>query len=245
MNKLENKKVIITGAAAGIGRATVKKCIENGADVIATDINKEGLVELQKEFGEDRVKIFDFDVAYFENIVKFFEELKKENIEFDCLVNNAGVYLGKSIFDYTDEEIDKVLSINLKSLIYFSREFAKDKVDTENGGVIVNVSSVSGEAGTSEVVYGATKAGVTGLTKSSAIKFSPNIRVNAIAPGVTNTALIDNIPESRMKMHDDKDLVKERIQPENIADAILFLLSNDSRHCTGMTVDVNNGYYLR
>ncbi len=111
--------------------------------------------------------------------------------------------------------------------------------------MIVNIASVSGEAGTSESVYGATKAGVIGLTKSNAIDFSPYVRINAVAPGTTKTALMDCMSEERIKIHEDRELIEGCTQPDDIANAVLFLLSDDSKHCAGMTLDVNNGYYLR
>ncbi|MCK4635790.1 MAG: SDR family oxidoreductase [Candidatus Moranbacteria bacterium] len=245
MINLENKKVIITGAAAGIGRATAVKCVEHGADVLVIDINENGLVKLQKELGEDKVKIFNFDISDLGKIKDFFVQLRKDDIKIDCLVNNAGIYLGKSVLDYSDEDIAKVMAINLIAPIYFSKEFARDKMNGKKQGVIVNIASVSGEAGTSESVYGATKGGLLGLTKSNAIDFSPYVRVNAVAPSVTKTALVKNIPEERLKMHEKHNLIKEWIEPEDIGNAVLFLLSDVSGHCTGMTLDVNNGRYLR
>lgn len=245
MKNLQDKTIIITGAAAGIGRATAVKCVESGAKILVIDINENGLKELQSELGDDKVKIFNFDISKINNIKNFFTELIRENIEVDALVNNAGIYLGKTVLDYSDEEIKKVMVINLVAPIYFSKEFANDKVKNKKKGVIVNLASVSGEAGTSETVYGATKGGMIGLTKSSAISFSPYVRVNAVAPGTTKTALMDGMSEERIKLHEDRELIEGCIQPEDIANAVLFLLSDDSKHCTGMTLDVNNGYYLR
>lgn len=245
MKNLQDKTIIITGAAAGIGRATAVKCVESGAKILVIDINENGLKELQSELGDDKVKIFNFDISKINNIKNFFTELIKENIEVDALVNNAGIYLGKTVLDYSDEEIEKVMAINLVAPIYFSKEFASDRIKNQKKGVIVNLASVSGEAGTSETVYGATKGGMIGLTKSSAVSFSPYVRVNAVAPGTTKTALMDGMSEERIKIHEDRELIEGCIQPEDIANAVLFLLSDDSKHCTGMTLDVNNGYYLR
>lgn len=245
MINLKNKKIVITGAAAGIGRATAVKCVEYGASVLVIDINENGLNELQAELGNDKVQIFNFDISNLDKIKDFFDELRKDDVEIDCFVNNAGIYLGKSVLKYSDEDVEKVMAVNLIAPIYFSKEFARDKVDDKKQGVIVNIASVSGEAGTSESVYGATKAGVIGLTKSNAIDFSPYVRVNTVAPGVTNTNLKKCITEERLKVHEERNLIKEDILPDDIANAVLFLLSDGSSHCTGMTLDVNNGYYLR
>lgn len=245
MFDLKNKTIIVTGSASGIGRAIVRESVKSGAEILAVDINLVGLQDLQKELGKENVKIFQVDVAKVEEIKGFFEKLRLENLEVDGLVNNAGIYLGKSVFDYKDEDIQKVLAVNLVAPIYFSQEFARDKFRQKKEGIIVNVASVSGQAGTCEVVYGATKAGISGLTKSCAMDFAPFIRVNEVAPGLTNTNLAKNIPNERLESHKNKELIKDFIEPEDIANSVLFLLSDLSKHCTGMTLDVNNGYYLR
>lgn len=245
MFDLKNRKIIVTGAASGIGKAITKKCIYFGAEVLALDINKEKLNLLKEETDKSKLKIFLVDISNKDNIKSFFYKLKEENLSFDGLVNNAGIYFGTNFFDYNDIDLNKTFSVNLIAPIYFSKFFAQEKFNQNEKGTIVNISSVSGQAGTSEVVYGATKGGIIGLTKSSAIKFSPLVRVNSVAPGLTETTLKKNLPEDRINLHKEKSLIKEDILPEDIANAVIFLLSDQSKHCTGMTLDVNNGYYLR
>jgi len=112
-------------------------------------------------------------------------------------------------------------------------------------GVIINVSSVSAFLGSSDPIYGASKAGLIGLTKSMAITLAPGMRVNAIAPSVVNTSMMDMIPPEVLKLYRQRELIPSGIEPEAIANAVLFLASSLSQNVTGSTIDVNNGVYLR
>ncbi len=132
MMNLENKKIIITGAAAGIGRATAVKCVEYGATVLAIDINEDGLNKLRDEFGDDKIQIFNFDISNLDEIKNFFDQIRKDNVEIYGLVNNAGIYLGKSVLEYSDVDIEKVMAVNLIAPIYFSKEFAREKISEKN-----------------------------------------------------------------------------------------------------------------
>lgn len=243
---LKNRKVIITGAASGIGKEIVKQCLHEGASVIACDINEYSLHELKRSIDDHYVlHTYQLDVCKFEEVAKFFIYIETEHSDVDSLVNNAGIYLAKNILDYQIDEIDKVLDINVKGFIYFSQMFGKKLLQSQRKGVIVNMSSVSGIKGSSDAIYGLSKAAILGLTKSSAMNFSPYIRVNAVAPTMVNTPMMDKIPDWRKEEYLNHQLIDTPVMPEDVADSVIFLLSDKSKHYTGATFDINNGGYLK
>lgn len=237
--------MIITGAASGIGKEIVKHCLHEGATVIACDINENALKELKKSMDDHVLDTYQLDVSIYEEVVRFFEYVEREHSDIDSLVNNAGVYLAKNILDYQADEIDKVLDINVKGFIYFSQMFGKILLQSRRKGVIVNMSSVSGIEGSSDAIYGMSKAAILGLTKSNAMNFSPYIRVNAVAPTMVNTPMMDAIPNWRKEQYLNHQLIDTPVMPEDVADTVIFLLSDKSKHYTGTTLDINNGGYLR
>jgi 3-oxoacyl-[acyl-carrier protein] reductase len=236
-----HNSIIITGAANGIGKAIVNKLYNEGAAIFACDIDNVGLYKLKKEF--PGVKIFHIDITDYKAVCDFFDEIK--DFQCNCLVNNAGIYLGKSILDYQLEEIQKVTSVNSLGAIYFTKEFAKNLIVNSVKGAIVNIASVSGQEGSSDAIYGMTKAAIIGLTKSTAINFATHIRVNAIAPALVETTMIKNVPKERFKELREKELLQIAITPADIAESVWFLLSAKSKNITGITLDINNGQYMR
>jgi len=243
---LSNKKVIVTGAASGIGAAIVKQCLHEGASVIACDLNEQALRVLKESLNDSNfLDTYQLDVSKYEEVAAFFSYVETEHSDVVGLVNNAGIYLAKHILDYHENEINKVLDINVKGYIYFSQLFGKKLFQSQRKGVIVNMSSVSGLEGSSDAIYGLSKAAVLGLTKSCAMNFSPYIRVNAVAPTIVNTSMMDTIPEWRKKEYLSHQLIDTPVLPEDVADTVVFLLSDKSKHYTGATFDINNGGYLR
>lgn len=238
-------KIIVTGAASGIGKEIVRLSLHNNAAVIACDQNSNALEALKVEMASDKLYTYCLDVCNYAEVVTLFSFIESEHSDLNGLVNNAGIYLGKSILEYLTEEIDKVLDINVKGYVYFSQLFAKLLLQDKRQGVIVNMSSVSGIEGSSDAIYGLSKAAILGLTKSCAMNFSPYIRVNAVAPSMASTPMMSHIPDWRQKEYQQQQLIKEPLLPEDIADTVLFLLSSKSRAYTGATFDINNGCYLR
>ncbi|MCP1490522.1 3-oxoacyl-[acyl-carrier protein] reductase [Peribacillus frigoritolerans] len=243
---LKNKKLIVTGAASGIGKEIVKQCLHEGASVIACDINDHSLYDLKRSTDDCYVlHTYQLDVSNHEEVVKFFVYVEAEHADVDGLVNNAGIYLAKNILDYKVDEIDKVLDINIKGFIYLSQMFGKKLFQSQRKGVIVNMSSVSGMEGSSDAIYGLSKAAILGLTKSCAMNFSPYIRVNAVAPTMVNTPMMGTIPDWRKEEYLSHQLINTPVLPEDVADTVVFLLSDKAKHYTGATFDINNGGYLR
>ena len=240
------KKVVITGAANGIGRAAAMACLAEDFYVIAADKDMAGLASLQLEAGSDRLEVIGADFADLSTIKTFIPQLYARHESLSGLVNNAGLYHGQSVFDYSDAQIDEICTVNLKSLVYLSRDFARREMSSDGTRSIVNVTSVAGEVGSFDALYGATKAGVIGLTKANAWNFAPSIRVNAVSPAlVRNTSIFDRIPEHRRREYERQEILREPIQPSGVADVIVFLLGEKSRHLTGQVIAVDNGAYPR
>jgi 3-oxoacyl-[acyl-carrier protein] reductase len=249
--KTLKRKVIITGAAGGIGKATVMACLANNFYVIAADMDEDGLQALKQEVGAKERGALELHTADFsrkeiyENFIGRLY-LRHEQHSVYALINNAGQYHGKSVFKYSDDEIDDICALNLKSLIYLSKAFALHEMDAREPRCIVNITSVAAEVGSMDALYAATKAGVIGLTKANAWNFAPFIRVNAVSPAlIRNTSIFDRIPEHRREEYERQEVLKEPIQPAGVADVILFLLSDQSRHMTGKVIPVDNGAYPR
>lgn len=243
---LKDRKVILTGSASGIGKEIVKHCLHEGAFVIACDINDQALDKLKQTMNaNDGLHVYQLDVSNYKQTVEFFEFIETNHPDVNSLINNAGIYLAKNITDYQEEEVDKVLDINVKGYIYFSKLFGKKMLHNKQKGAIVNMSSVSGIEGSSDAVYGASKAAILSLTKSNAMNFSPYVRVNAVAPTMVDTAMMDTIPDWRKAEYLEKQLIDTPVMPEDVAETVTFLLSDKSSHYTGATFDLNNGGYLR
>ncbi|UPO90604.1 SDR family oxidoreductase [Niallia sp. Man26] len=243
---LKKRKVIVTGAGSGIGKEIVKGCLNEGASVIACDINGNSLNNLSLAMDDRNVLYtYQLDVSKYEAVTKFFYYIEAEHSDVDCLVNNAGIYLAKNILDYQADEMDKVLDINVKGFIYFSQMFGKKLLEEKRKGVIINMSSVSGMEGSSDAIYGLSKAAILGLTKSCAMNFSPYIRVNAVAPTMVNTTMMGIIPDWRKEEYLSHQLINTPVLPEDVAETVVFLLSDKAKHYTGATFDINNGGYLR
>jgi len=243
---MSQRHVIVTGAANGIGAAIVRKCVEAGYHVIGCDIDQPGLEKLSASLPAGAFTYFEVDVGDIAALREFYKVTLEQFEDLYGLVNNAGIYHGKSVYKYSDDEIDRILDVNVKALIHLSKDFAATLTQANKQGVIVNVSSVAGEIGSSDALYGLTKAAVIGLTKSNAMNFAPDVRVNAVSPAlIRETAILHKIPKYRLEEYERQETLKEPILPEGVADVVLFLLSNSSRHLTGKIVPVDNGAYPR
>lgn len=239
------KNIIITGAAQGIGQAVAKKLVSENYTVFACDIDSENLNILSEELPQLSFLPFRLDISNYNEVEVFFKKIKADKISINYLLNNAGIYLGKKITEYSREEIDKVTDINIKGAVYFSKFFGQLLLEQKSSGAIINMASVAGQEGSSDAIYGLTKSALIGLTKSCAMNFAPYIRVNAIAPTLVETKLIEKVPKWRVDEYRNHELIKEPVLPEDIAETVSFLLSNASRHYTGAVFDINNGHYLR
>ncbi len=240
---LKDKVAIITGGTRGIGLETVRKFLQNGAKVAllgskAESVNK-ALSELQSENSKYEVCGYFPNLTSEEEVSKVFAEIKEKYGHIDILVNNAGLSSSTPLDKFTIEEYDKITDLNLKAV------FVCSKVVTpylkESKGVILNTSSMVSVYGQpSGVMYPATKFAVNGLTKSLARELAPfGIRVNAVAPGITETDMVKNLPKEMIEPL-IKTIPLGRIgKPEDIANAFLFLASDMASYITGVILQVD------
>ncbi len=242
----EPRCVIVTGAAQGIGKAIAKRVLSEGWSVIALDIDGPRLAEFESEAGSpSALTTQQLDVTQLPQIEKFFAELPGRNLHPYGLVNNAGIFPGTAFLDYSQDAITSVLSVNLFGPIYMTQQFGKLLMPEKRSGVIVNIASIAGQIGSSDAIYGVSKSGVLGLTKTSAMALAPNIRVNAVAPTLVETELIKNVNKERLAVFRQNELIKTLVLPDDIANSVWFLLSDQSTHFTGAVLDINNGFNLR
>ncbi len=240
-----SRSVIITGAAQGIGKAIALRVLREGWQVIATDKNEARLEELHAECQSNALRTRSLDVTQLSQIESFFDWIADEKVSLYGLVNNAGIFPGVSFLDYSQQDIDAVLSVNLLGPIYMTQQFGKRLLPEQRSGVVVNIASIAGQIGSSDAIYGISKSGVLGLTKTSAMALAPHIRVNAVAPTLVETELLKSVSKERMEVFRRHELLKVAVMPEDIADSVWFLLSDQSKHYTGAVLDINNGFNLR
>ena len=244
MSDLKGKNIIITGASGGIGNSIVKKLYDNGANIIASGTRIEKLDELKKNF--EKIKILKFDISQSNNIEEFIENATKElGGNLDCIVNNAGITQDNLAIRMSLEEWKKVIDINLTSTFLMSK-FAIKKMLKNKSGKIVNITSVVGHTGNlGQANYTASKAGIIAMSKSLSIEYAKkNINVNCISPGFIKTAMTDKIDEKFKEVIISKIPSARLGEPEDIANAVLFLASNQSNYINGETLHVNGGMYM-
>lgn len=241
MTGLEGKKVFITGAAAGIGRACAQRFYDEKAQLVLVDRPSLAETELEAHFPK-RMTYLQADVTTQEGL-KLIEAQMKEGI--DVLVNNAGITRDASLTKMSDEAWDQVMAVNLTAVFKLSRA-AAGLMKEQGAGVILNAASVVAHYGNfGQANYVASKSGLIGLTKTLAKELGKaNVRVNAIAPGFVATEMVKRMPEKVTKMMEDKTPLKRLGRPEDIANAYAFLASDDASFITGATLNVDGGIVL-
>jgi 3-oxoacyl-[acyl-carrier protein] reductase len=244
MSSLENKNIIVTGASGGIGNAIIKKLSDAGANILASGTRIEKLEELKKNF--EGLKILKFDISQSDKIEEFIEKATTElGGSLDGMINNAGITQDNLAIRMSLDEWQKVININLTSTFLMSK-FAIKKMLKNKSGKIVNITSVVGHTGNlGQANYTASKAGIVAMSKSLAIEYAKkNINVNCISPGFIQTAMTDKIDEKFKEVIISKIPSARLGQPEDIANAVLFLSSDQSNYINGETLHVNGGMYM-
>jgi 3-oxoacyl-[acyl-carrier protein] reductase len=245
--ELTGKVALVTGAAQGIGRAISLLLARSGADMIVSDINLEKAEETAREIEASGRKAMAtrVDVVSFSHVEKMVETGLERFGRIDILVNNAGIARDKLILRMTEEEWDAVLNVNLKGTFNCTKAVVRH-MSKQRSGKIVNIASVIGEMGNAgQANYSASKAGVIGFTKTIAREFAQRgINVNAVAPGYIETPMTDVLPE-KVKEELKRLIPMERLgRPEDVANAVLFLVSEASSYITGQVLNVNGGIYM-
>jgi 3-oxoacyl-[acyl-carrier protein] reductase len=244
MKDLENKNIIVTGASGGIGNSVIEKLNECGANILASGTRIEKLEELKKKYS--RIKILKFDISQSDKIEEFIDKSSNElGGGLDCIINNAGITQDNLAIRMSIEEWKKVIDINLTSTFLMSK-FAIKKMLKNKKGKIVNITSVVGHTGNlGQANYTASKAGIVAMSKSLAIEYAKkNINVNCISPGFIKTAMTDKIDDKFKEAIISKIPSARLGEPQDIANAVIFLTSNQSDYINGETLHVNGGMYM-
>ena len=244
MSSLENKNIIVTGASGGIGNAIIKKLSEAGANILASGTRIEKLEELKKNF--EGIKILKFDISQSDKIEEFIENATGElGGSLDGIINNAGITQDNLAIRMSLDEWQKVININLTSTFLMSK-FAIKKMLKNKSGKIVNITSVVGHTGNlGQANYTASKAGIVAMSKSLATEYAKkNININCISPGFIKTAMTDKIDDKFKEVIISKIPSARLGEPDDIANAVLFLSSDQSNYINGETLHVNGGMYM-
>ena len=242
------KSVIITGASRGIGKACALIFAENGYDLLLCYQSREeeakAVAKEAEAFGV-RAKVFQMNMESLSDCRRTVAKAMMEFGGIDALVCNAGISLPVLFTQTTEEEYDRVFSVNTKGVFFLSQAAAKEMISAGQGA-IVNVSSMWGVAGASgEVAYSASKAAVIGLTKALAKELAPSgIRVNCVAPGVTDTEMNACYDEDAMAALSERTPLGRIADPREIAEAIFFLASEKASFITGQTLGVDGGFVI-
>jgi 3-oxoacyl-[acyl-carrier protein] reductase len=237
---------LVTGASQGIGEAIALSLAKEGLFVTLVDIQPEKLAAVAETVGRTggRASVRTVDVSRFDQAAAVVEAVIKENQQLDYLVNNAGITRDNLMMRMREEEWDAVLAVNLKGVFNFCRAAVRSMI-SRRFGRIVNISSVVGVMGNAgQANYSASKAGVIGLTKSLAREVAGReVTVNGVAPGYIATAMTEGLPEAVKKGFLEMIPMKRMGTPEEVAQAVKFLLSDQAAYITGQVLHVNGGMY--
>ena len=250
MGRLDGQVAIVTGAGGGIGRATAVRLAEEGARLGLTDLKADQLeeaAEAAREAGAE-VESVAGDIVDPATIDALATALIERFGRIDSLVNNAGIVIAKPLVEHTVEDFERLMQINVLSYLLTTQRVVGD-MQRAGRGSIVNISSIGGLVGLAGVgVYCASKAAVIGLTRSTAFELAPDIRCNAICPGGVDTPMSwEHLStfedrEEALRITVGRQMIKRHAQPREIAEAILFLASDESSFMTGAAVPVEAGH---
>ena len=246
-NRFENKVAVITGGCRGIGKSIVLKLASEGARVYALDfkIPDENEVFIEDSEIAKSVKCLQADVTNMQSIDKCFDTIIADAGRVDILVNNAGITRDNLLLRMTEQEWDAVLDTNLKGAFICTKVVSKIMI-SQRSGRIINIVSVAGSIGNAgQSNYSASKAGLIGFSKSIARELaSRKILVNVVAPGYVRSPMTDSLTDEQKKAFIDNIPLKRIAEPEDIANAVAFLASDESSYITGQIIHVNGGLFM-
>lgn len=242
--RLENKVAIITGGAGGIGFAAVNRFLEEGAKVAIVDYDKQQGEKIEAELGEN-VAFFAVDVSKLADVKEMVKQVVDRFGKIDILINNAGITRDATLVKMSEEDFEKVIQINLNGVYYCTQAVAPHMI-AQGSGKIISTSSVSGVYGNfGQTNYAATKAAIIGMTKTWAKELGrKGINVNAVAPGFTATPMVEKMPEKVLQQMEGITSLQRLGKPEDIANAYLFLASDEASYITGHVLQVDGGIMM-
>ena len=243
MINFKNKKILVTGATGGIGKALVQKFVSLEGNVLATGTKTEKLDALKKEF--PNINILKFDISDHSKIEEFIENVASQLVGLDILVNNAGINMDNLSLRMKDDEWKKVIDLNVGST-FFLCKYGIKKMLKNKYGRIVNITSVVGHTGNlGQSNYAASKAAIVGMSKSLAIEYAKkNITINCVSPGFIQTKMTDGIVESIKAVLTSRIPMAKLGKGEDVANTVAFLSSDAASYITGQTIHVNGGMYM-
>ncbi len=242
---------VVTGGASGMGRSMALEFADNGASVVAVDVDEDGLDDLTSEIldnGGEAIGIIG-DVSDSDSVEAVVERATEEYGTIDVLCNNAGILDDYAPTGETSEDLwDRVLDINLKGVFLFTKAALPPLLEGEDEGVVINTASIAGKvAGGGGAAYTSSKHGVIGFTKQLSHDYGPEIRANAVCPGFIETgmteALIDETPDEVREIVDGTP-AERYARPEEVAQVVTFLASDEASFMHGAAVDVDGGWLV-
>lgn len=247
--RLEGKRVVVTGAASGIGREIARRFVEEGARLVLVDVDDTALEALRLELGAAAEGAFAADVSDATAVARAVDGAAAVLGGLAVVVNNAGIPMLGAVRDLAEDDWDRVLAVDLKSVFLVSRA-AWPHLEAAGGGAIVNTASVAGQVGTAgQAAYATAKAGVLMLTKCMALDgAAAQIRVNAVSPGFVDTPMLEryleqqNDPAAARTGVEGMHPLGRLGQPRDIADAFVYLASDEAHWVTGTTLAVDGGF---
>jgi len=249
---ITGKVAIVTGAASGIGRAIALDLAEAGANVVVADVASEGAEKVAREIGSAGGKAIAVETDVTDS--KEVEQMVQQTIEgfgkIDILINNAGIIGRSSVMDMKEDELDRTFEVNLKGVVLCSQAVARHMIEQRSGKIVNMGSSLSSRASVCNFSgggadYCASKAAVQAFTRALAMELGPyGINVNAIAPGVTNTPMHEGLWEMAAIYYQNSVPLGRLAEPGDIADVVVFLVTDAARYVTGQTIHVNGGQIM-
>jgi 3-oxoacyl-[acyl-carrier protein] reductase len=244
MMKLKGKVAVITGAAQGIGYATARKFLDEGAAVALVDLSADALQSARSSLkvNGEIIETFAVDVTRRDQLDEMVGQLRAGFGRIDVLVNNAGITLDARIQNMTDEQFDRVIDVNLKGTYNSSKAVLAPMLE-RGSGVILNASSVVGLYGNfGQTNYAASKFGVIGFVKTWARELGPKgIRCNAVCPGFIATHILETIPQRVLSQLTERVPLRRLGRPEEVANVYAFLASDDASYINGAVIEVGGG----
>ena len=243
MINFKNKKILVTGATGGIGKALVQKFVSLEGNVLATGTKTEKLDTLKKEF--PNINVLKFDISDHSKIEEFIENVSSQLVGLDILVNNAGINMDNLSLRMKDEEWKKVIDLNLGST-FFLCKYGIKKMLKNKYGRIVNITSVVGHTGNlGQSNYAASKEAIIAMSKSLAIEYAKkNITINCVSPGFIQSNMTDKIVESIKLVLTSRIPMSRLGTGEDVSNTVAFLSSDAASYITGETIHVNGGMYM-
>ena len=243
---LQDKVVVVTGGAKGIGESTAHMFLREGAKVAVLDQDEQAGAAVVADAG-DRSLFISCDVSQGESVAAAFDQIERSLGDVDLLVNNVGIVSYGTVTDTSEEDWDRVLAVNLKSA-FLCAKHAIPMMQRQGGGVVINVSSVQAFMSQEKVAsYTSSKSALLGLTRSIAVDYAPEIRCVAVCPGTVDTSMLREAikgapdPEAMLRECDEMHLLKRIAQPEEVAELIVFLCDDKAAFITGQAIRFDGG----